>query len=295
MSKQIETEVRCLKASELRVAGGAGDDMQIEGYAALFNSQSNDLGGGLREQIAPTAFARTLRERDPESPDFDGEDDDDVKALRDHDRAQLLGRTANGSLQLSCDQKGLRFRCKLNPEIQLHRDVHAAVKSGLMDTCSFAFRCADGGERYDDRVAADGSSTYVLRTLTDIDLFDVSILGVKPAYPGTSVSARALEHAKRGLSKKPYTQSEIQAIKEKLLTKVNSTVAKLENGQDVDDERALPLRVVGTEVIEGETPDEKLHREQAEDIARRQRAERVGESVKHGTVQEWLKPKQYNS
>src|SRR5208282_3818110 len=44
MSKQIETEVRCLKASELRVAGGAGDDMQIEGYAALFNSQSNDLG-----------------------------------------------------------------------------------------------------------------------------------------------------------------------------------------------------------------------------------------------------------
>jgi uncharacterized protein len=162
MSSKIET--RCL--SELRAA--EGDEMALVGYAARFNSESKDLGG-YKETIAPGAFSRALKEG--------GE----VKCLFNHDSSQILGRTKNGTLTLSEDDKGLRFRCVLNKDDSAARDLHARVKSGLIDECSFAFTVPDGGDEWD--------ATGTKRTLRDVNLLDVSAV-TDPAYKETSVSAR---------------------------------------------------------------------------------------------------------
>ena len=66
-------------------------DMVIEGYAIIFNSMSDDLGG-FREIVAPNAL--------------DGVDVSDVKCLINHDFSYVIGRTQAGTLELQVDEKG---------------------------------------------------------------------------------------------------------------------------------------------------------------------------------------------
>lgn len=172
MSKKIE--YRSI-ASELR-AESQGDELSLAGYAALFNSDSKDLGG-FKERIAPGAFTRSLQAGD------------DVKCLINHDPSHLLGRTKNGTLTLSQDERGLKFRVALNPESQAHRDLHALIKNGTMDECSFAFTIAPNGDSFDEAEDENGQR-YQRRTLRDVNLMDVSCV-TYPAYNTTSVSARA--------------------------------------------------------------------------------------------------------
>jgi hypothetical protein len=162
-------------AADLR-AESQGDEMALVGYAALFNSESKDLGG-FRERIAPGAFTRSLNEGA------------DVKCLKNHNVSELLGRTKNNTLSLEQDDRGLKFRCVLNPESQAHRDLHAAIKRGDMDECSFAFTVPEGGDVWDEATDENGVR-YVRRTLRDVNLLDVSAV-TYPAYNTTSVSARA--------------------------------------------------------------------------------------------------------
>ena len=171
MSTKIEK--RSLSA-ELR-AESQGDEMSIAGYAALFNNNSKDLGG-FKERIAPGAFTRSLAEGA------------DVKCLINHDPSQLLGRAKNGTLKLEQDSRGLKFRCILNPDSQAHRDLHAAIKRGDMDECSFAFTVVD--DVWDEAQDENGLR-YQRRTLRDLNLMDVSAV-TYPAYNATSVGARAV-------------------------------------------------------------------------------------------------------
>src|SRR5208282_1875589 len=107
-------------ASELRVGaalGGnsGGDEMAIEGYAARFNQQSKDLGG-FRETVAPGAFTNALASNP------------DIRCLYNHDANRVLGRTTSGTLTLSQDENGLKFRCQLDPNNQEHRNLHSSIK-----------------------------------------------------------------------------------------------------------------------------------------------------------------------
>lgn len=298
-------EQRHLISTELRVAGD-GSSGVILGYAARFNMESNDLGG-FREVIAPGAFARTLRERDPEDEMYDDDPDNDVKCLRDHNGSILLGRTANKSLQLSCDNEGLRFRCQLNMDIQSHREVHEAVRTGLMSTCSFAFQVAPNGQHWQDRT--NGKETYSLRTLTDVDLFDVSCLGVAPAYPGTCVDARAIL-AQRGNAytpaeiaaiklradaaiaqrkMRPYTPEEIKALRVSLEKKMNEKIARAENslfddGDDDDD----------VDDVDADDDDKRAKRliacvTYSAEAVRSARIKKVLDQFKHDATVKWLR------
>jgi hypothetical protein len=167
-------EFRSLSA-ELR-AESQGDEMALVGYAALFNSESKDLGG-YKERIVPGAFTRSLREGT------------DVKALINHSPNQLLGRVKNGTLKLEQDSRGLKFRCLLNANSQAHRDLYASIKRGDMDECSFAFSVAPGGDDFTDATDERGKK-YLLRTLKDVSLSDISCV-TYPAYSTTSVDARS--------------------------------------------------------------------------------------------------------
>ena len=79
---------------EQRTATVGLDGSKIRGYAVVFNTPSEDLGGFV-ETIEPSAVDRTLRENL------------DVRALVDHDTSKIIGRTKAGTLALTKDSRGL--------------------------------------------------------------------------------------------------------------------------------------------------------------------------------------------
>lgn len=150
------------------------------GYAAVFNSDSHDLGGFV-ERIDPGAFARSLRSA--------GDGSLNIFALWSHDMAQPLGSTGGKRLALSEDERGLAF------ELDTSR-MNVAQLGALEDNdlrMSFGFTVRDQEWRELD----DGT---VIRTLKDVDLMEVSFV-INPAYPDTEAALRSLDTWKQERSK----------------------------------------------------------------------------------------------
>lgn len=173
-----------IRSFELRAA--ADDDFVLEGIAISYDCLSQELSGfrgSFRERIMPGAFTRSLKQGA------------DVKCLMNHDANFLLGRTKSGTLQLTDSRTGLGFRCQLDRNISMHRDIYASVRRRDLSSCSFAFIPTEGGDTYDE--VMQNGKRFKRRTVTDADLFDCSIV-VDPAYnaPGaTSVNARTADAA----------------------------------------------------------------------------------------------------
>lgn len=178
MSKQIEKkkEKRCIAVKELRVAapgeesGGIGT---LEGYAAIFDSWSEDLGF-FKERIKRGAFESALKRSD-------------CRALVDHVSSKILGRQSAGTLRLKEDNKGLFMSVDL-PDTQYARDLKVSVERGDITQQSFQF------EVEEDVWVEDRKNNRAERTITVIkELFDVSPVTF-PAYPDTTVAKRSLNH-----------------------------------------------------------------------------------------------------
>lgn len=144
-----------------------GEDLHIEGYFAVFNSDYN-IAEGLSESVAETAFDRTLG--------------GDIRALINHDTTLVLGRTTAGTLTLRKDTHGLFGDITINPKDGDAMNLYARVQRGDVDQCSFGFDILDEGTE----VRADGSVHW---TIKEVDLFEVSVCTF-PAYEQTNVSAR---------------------------------------------------------------------------------------------------------
>lgn len=164
-------ERRFLPATELRVEGSAPGGPRIMGYAALFNSDSEDLGGFV-ERIAPGAFADAL-------------ETSDIRALFNHDPNYVLGRKRAGSLTVREDEKGLWMEIA-PPDAQWARDLMVSIGRGDISQMSFAFRLANGGDEWEQKAGAP-----MIRTIKRVkDIADVSPV-TYPAYPDTSVAVRS--------------------------------------------------------------------------------------------------------
>ena len=145
------------------------DSRTFRGYAAVFDSESEDLGG-FRETIEPGAFAKTLRERR-----------DDHKAFLNHNWDRLLGSRKAGTLRLKEDNYGLHAEIDL-PDTQDGRDVAALTARGDIHAMSFGFvpvrtEQADNGRR---------------QRLLEVKLREVSPVTAWPAYNATTAGVRAL-------------------------------------------------------------------------------------------------------
>lgn len=155
--------------AELRADGAEGKAQRILGHAAVFDSLSVDFGGW-KERIAPGAFARALREGQ------------DVVALFAHDDREVLGRRSAGTLEVREDPQGLAFEIDPPMDLEHARKVMTLIQRGDLTGASFAF-----STKRDQWSRVDGAW---VRTLLDVDLFDVSPVTF-PAYPGTDVSLRS--------------------------------------------------------------------------------------------------------
>ena len=168
MSSTQEMERRAWPVERLETRGEQGEASPvIEGYAAMFDTLSVDLGG-FRERILPGAFARSIVQND-------------VRALWDHDAKYVLGRNTAGTLALEEDARGLRI-VATPPNTTWAADLMTMMKRGDVNQMSFGFYV-----REDEWADVDG---VLIRTLRDVDLFDVSIVSF-PAYVETSAEARA--------------------------------------------------------------------------------------------------------
>jgi HK97 family phage prohead protease len=147
-----------------------GEDLIIEGYFAVFNS-NYEIAPGLSESIAPGAFQNSLA--------------NDVRALTNHDTTLVLGRTKAHTLEISEDSHGLFGRVKINPNDQDAMNLYQRVKRGDVDQCSFGFDITDEETDYRE----DGSMHW---TIKDVILYEVSCCTF-PAYQETSISARSAE------------------------------------------------------------------------------------------------------
>ena len=135
----------------------------VRGYAALFNSESEDLGGFI-ELIKPGAFDEAMN--------------DDVRALFNHDPNYLLGRTTSGTLKLFVDARGLGYEYD-SPETTYANDLLELMRRGDVTQSSFGFTVKK------DTWIQRGNVMF--RFIEKVGrLYDVSPV-TYPAYPATTV------------------------------------------------------------------------------------------------------------
>jgi HK97 family phage prohead protease len=167
---QLERRAYALDACKVETRT-KGKQPKIIGHAAVFDVLSENLGG-FREIIKPGAFTKALQE-------------DDIRALFNHNPGFILGRKASGTLALREDDKGLAIEI-IPPDTHTANDVLKSIERGDISQMSFGFRVRAGGESW-----SEDENGETIRTLTDLKLFDVSPVTF-PAYPKTGVAVRSL-------------------------------------------------------------------------------------------------------
>lgn len=172
----LKLERRQLPITELRVEGE--EERKIVGYAAVFESLSENLGG-FREKIQRGAFKRSL------------ENGADVRALMNHDPNYVLGRNKSGTLNLSEDERGLKISID-PPNTQWAKDLLESMKRGDISEMSFAFQTLD------DKWEEENGQT--VRTLKEVDISDVSVV-TYPAYKAASAQVRSASQVYEDYSK----------------------------------------------------------------------------------------------
>ena len=155
------------------------ESRHVEGYALVFNSESNDLGG-FTETIDSTALNGVIERSD-------------VLALLNHQEERgILARSNKGigSLSLSVDEKGLKYEFDA-PDTALGNELLEGLKRGDISSSSFAFAIAN--DKWEKR-----NGKYYRNILEIKELYDVSPV-YRPAYSATSVTAdkRGLEQLQK--------------------------------------------------------------------------------------------------
>ena len=215
------------------------DSRKVCGYAVVFNSLSEDLGG-FREIILPSAITQETI------------NNSDIIFLLDHkqDRGILARSTkGDGSLKLSVDDKGLYFEFEA-PNTALGDELLEGLKRHDYSKCSFAFTVGE------DEYKKDNNGT-VIRTIKSIrQLYDCSVV-VNPAYEETSVTVdeRGLQkflednNSNIDINNMAKISKRAKRSNEEILEEIKSLMAEMEETEDRVEE-------VEEEVKDTETTDE---------------------------------------
>lgn len=191
-------EIRSSQGLELREAAD-GKPAVLVGYAAVFNSQSEDLGGFV-EIIRPGAFAKSLSS------------DAEIMALIAHDWDEPLARRSAGTLKLEEDEKGLRVEITLADTTRA-KDLVADIRARNFEGMSFGFKCDEGGDRW----TFNSTQGPALRELLSVNIGEVSVT-TEPAYTDTEIAVRSMNTAKGSTPKETQTtHAKLNSLRLRLL------------------------------------------------------------------------------
>lgn len=197
MSKTKDFEQRLI---EIRAVDNQDEKMTIEGYAITYESPATHQYGTRR-------FTETIKRGALDKTDMK----DTPLRYNHNDSFMIMARTRNNSLRLIKDEKGLLIQADLI-DTQSNRDLYKAVQEGLIDKMSFAFRVADGGDKW------SFGENETTREVNNIErLFDVSIVD-QPFYDSTSIYTRSFDLLDSEL-RQLESQNEIEVLKLKIKIK----------------------------------------------------------------------------
>lgn len=187
MSKSLTRRSTTKQLARVQIRGAEGEEKFITGYAAVFYREGDStteyaLWDDYLERLDPSCFDRALSEGH------------DARGLFNHASERLLGRVSNGTCTLTVDNVGLRFEIPIDPDDPDHCNVVAKIRRGDLSGCSFAFANATADWTETD---VDGRTVWI-RTITDLDLFDVGPV-TYPAYEATEVGLRTAVSSKEEL------------------------------------------------------------------------------------------------
>lgn len=250
-------------------ANTSNDNRHIEGYAIVFNSLSNDLGG-FREIIERGAITDELI------------NNSDIVCLMNHDiKKGLLARSyhGRGSLKLDIDEHGLHYSFEA-PKTALGDEVLEGIRRGDISKCSFAFVCGE------DNWTKDENGEYIRHVKKIKNLYDVSLV-YHPAYDETEVKAdtrgldelKAQEEANNIVKENSESDMNDKNDKQELISQLQTILEKLKTDekpaeeQPVEDEK--PVEEKGgcqkddkpvEEKADEETPKEDENPDKTEEV-----------------------------
>ena len=198
-NKENQIERRTITLKELRVIEElptSNTEPVIEGYASVFDSWSEELGGEFpfRERVVKGAFEESIQR-------------DDIRALFNHDPNYVLGRNTSNTLSLEEDEKGLRVRI-IPPQTQWAKDLLVSIKRGDITQMSFGFTVILDRWSYEDNID--------IRELLKVKLYDVSPVTF-PAYSQTECGIRTIfERHKEAQKSKDKNKRNLEIKKQKL-------------------------------------------------------------------------------
>ena len=171
-------EYRKTAMFEIRKDGdqeGAEESRIVEGYATVFDEPYllYDWGDYAVYEIVDRAA-------------FDDCDMTDVIMQYDHE-GRVFARNANGTLEVTPDEKGLYVRADLSGT-EAGRELYDEIKGGYTTKMSFGFRVAE--DVRENKEIHETGRIEVTRKITKISkLYDVSAVSI-PANDATEISAR---------------------------------------------------------------------------------------------------------
>lgn len=238
---------------EIRLGDNAttSDSRHIEGYAIVFNSLSNDLGG-FREIIEQGAITDELIKNS------------DILCLMNHDiKKGVLARSyqGRGSLKLDIDEHGLHYSFDA-PKTALGDEVLEGIRRGDIAKCSFAFVCGE------DNWTKDENGEYIRHVKKINKLYDVSLV-YHPAYEETEVKAdtRGLDELKAQEEANNIVKENSEDMKDKqeLITQLQDILEKLKTDEKPVEEKECDKPVEEKGCQKDETVEEKADETPKED------------------------------
>ena len=164
--------------------------VEISGYVNAIDRYSKELYGSkgkFIEKVAPTVFQRALEKAR------------NVDMLLNHDVRRKLASIEEGTLALKEDNIGLHAKAVISDT-----EVIEEARCGNLKGWSFGFRALSDSWEDDGSVAK--------RTLEEIDLIEVSLLTIEPAYIATSVQVRSEDVEQRSIRDKPDVKKNAEEI-----------------------------------------------------------------------------------
>lgn len=181
---------------EERANGNQGDGKTLEGYAAVFDQDTeiNSWEGHFKERMVRGAFRKTLKERTP-------------VCQFDHGHDSRFGNLPIGAFEeLKEDKHGLRVRARLFDHAE---PIRQAIEAGAVTGMSFRFKVVrdswadDKGNPITDRnelmeklYNAKKGDKPLQRTIKEVKLMEAGPV-VFPAYPQTTVGVRSMTDDQR--------------------------------------------------------------------------------------------------